>query len=99
MSQKIVPISTYLVIFVILLVLTATTYRVSSLELGRLNAVVALCIAVTKALLVALYFMHVRYSRRLTQIVIAGGVFWLGIMIALTMSDYLTRSWLSVSLK
>ncbi len=99
MSEKIVPISTYLVIFVVLLVLTATTCWVSFLELGRLNAIVALCIAVTKALLVALYFMHVRYSRRLTQIVVAGAVFWLGIMIVLTMSDYLTRTWLSVSLK
>ncbi len=99
MSEKIVPISTYLLIFVVLLVLTATTCWVSFLELGRLNAIAALCIAVTKALLVALYFMHVRYSQRLTQIVVAGAVFWLGIMIVLTMSDYLTRTWLPIPLK
>ena len=94
MSEKIVPISTYLVVFVLLLILTGTTCWVSFLDLGRLNAVVALVIAIVKALLVALYFMHLRYSSRLTPIVAMASLFWLGIMLAWTMSDYLTRAFL-----
>jgi cytochrome c oxidase subunit IV len=91
MAEKIIPISTYLVVFVLLLILTGTTCWISFLDLGRLNAIVALVIALIKALLVALYFMHVRYSSRLTSIVVMGSLFWLGIMLVLTMSDYLSR--------
>jgi cytochrome c oxidase subunit IV len=58
-----------------------------------MNAVVAVVIAFAKASLVALIFMHLRYSRRLMRVVAATGLFWLGILIALTMSDYLTRGW------
>ena len=84
----------YFNIFGILLFLTVVTTAVAFIDLGRWNAVVALTIAVSKALLVVLYFMHVRYSSRLTWVVLAGGLFWLGIMIALTMSDYLSRHWI-----
>lgn len=94
MSEKIVPIRIYLIIFGALMVLTATTTWMAFLNLGRLNTVAALVIAVIKALLVALFFMHVRYSSRLTRIVVAGGLMWLVILIALTMGDYLTRGWL-----
>jgi len=94
MAEKIIPVSTYLVIFIALLILTATTAWASFLDVGRLNAVVALIIALVKALLVALYFMHVRYSSRLTLIVVMAGFFWLGIMLVLTMSDYLSRGFL-----
>jgi cytochrome c oxidase subunit 4 len=55
--------------------------------------VAALTIAVFKATLVVLFFMHVKYSTRLTWAVVAGSVYWLGILLALTMSDYLTRPW------
>jgi cytochrome c oxidase subunit 4 len=95
MPEHIVPIKVYAIIFVVLLILTATTCAISFINLGRLNAIVALVIAFGKALLVALFFMHLRYSRRLMQVVVAGGLFWLGIMIALTMSDFLTRGWLT----
>ena len=91
MSEKIVPVSTYLMIFAALLVLTATTCWISFLDLGRLNAVVALAIAGIKATLVVLFFMHVKYSSRLTKVFVVSGLFWLGIMLALTMADYLTR--------
>ena len=84
----------YFNIFGVLLFLTVVTTAVAFIDLGRWNAVVALTIAVGKALLVVLYFMHVRYSSRLTWVVLAGGLFWLGIMIGLTMSDYLSRHWL-----
>jgi caa(3)-type oxidase subunit IV len=65
------------------------------LAISILNAIVALVIPFGKALLVALFFMHLRYSRRRMQVVVAGGLFWLGIMIALTMNDFLTRGWLT----
>ncbi len=97
MPEHIVPRTTYLTIFVILIALTAMSIFVAYLDLGRVNVIVALTIAGIKALLVALFFMHVRYSARLTQVVVVGGVFWLMIMFALTMSDYLTRGWLSYS--
>ena len=64
---------------------------------GPLNAVVALTIAVIKASLVVLYFMHVRYSGRLIWVVIVAALLWLGIMFALTVSDYWTRVWLPIS--
>ena len=61
---------------------------------GPLNAVVAMTIAVVKATLVILYFMHVRYSSRLIWLIISAALFWLAILFALTISDYWTRSWL-----
>jgi cytochrome c oxidase subunit IV len=92
MSEKIVSKKVYFTIFALLLVLTFTTVAVASLDLGPWNTIVALTVAVTKALLVTLWFMHIKYSNRLTQIVVASGLFWLVIMIALTLFDYKTRS-------
>jgi cytochrome c oxidase subunit 4 len=83
----------YYGIFAILMVCTYLTVQVAFLDLGMLNTVAALAIAVFKAVLVVLFFMHVRYSTRLTWVVVAGGFFWLGILLALTMTDYLTRAW------
>lgn len=94
MSMHVVPKKTYLLIFVLLLALTGITIRVAFVDMGRGNTILALTIAMLKALLVVLYFMHVRYSSQLTRLVIAGGVFWLLILIAITMSDYLSRGWL-----
>ena len=96
MSEHIVSRTTYFVIFFALMILTVVTYLVAKADLGRFNAVVALTIAVFKALLVVLYFMHVRYSSRLTWIFVGAGVFWLLIMIVLTLSDYMTRDWVSI---
>jgi cytochrome c oxidase subunit IV len=93
MPEQIVPIKTYTIVLVSLLVLTATTCGVSFINMGKMNTVVAVAIAFVKASLVALIFMHLRYSRHLMQIVLVAGLFWLGILIALTMSDYLTRGW------
>ena len=70
------------------------TWWVATIDLGPMNNVIMLTIAVTKATLVALVFMHVKYSNHLTWAVIAGGIFWLLIMLALTMNDYLTRAFL-----
>jgi len=93
MSEHIVSKKVYFVIFGALMILTALTVWVANIDLGseKLNTVVALAIAVTKAMLVVLYFMHVRYSSRLTWVVVAGGFLWLLIMVGLTLSDYLSR--------
>ncbi|HJQ67903.1 MAG TPA: cytochrome C oxidase subunit IV family protein [Blastocatellia bacterium] len=93
MSEHIVSRKVYIVIFIALIILTGVTYLVARVDLGRFNAIVALTIAVFKAMLVVLYFMHVRYSSRLTWVFVGAGFFWLGIMIALTLSDYSTRGW------
>ncbi|MBI4478231.1 MAG: cytochrome C oxidase subunit IV family protein [Acidobacteria bacterium] len=93
MTEHVVPRSIYFLIFAILIVFTAITTTVAYLDLGVFGPVVALTIAVVKATLVILFFMHVRYSTRLTKLVVVGGFFWLGILLALTLSDYLTRGW------
>jgi cytochrome c oxidase subunit IV len=84
----------YCIIFAALLVLTYVTVGVSKIDLGAMNTIVAMAIAVTKALLVVLFFMHVRYSTKLTKLVVAGGFVWLGIMFLLTMMDFASRGWL-----
>ena len=93
MSAHVVPTRVYYLIFGILMACTALTVAIAFVDLGRLNVVAALTIAVFKATLVVLFFMHVKYSTRLTWAVVAGSVFWLFILIALTMGDYLTRPW------
>ena len=93
MSEHIVPTRVYYTIFAILMLCTGLTVLIAFVDLGVFNTVAALTIAVLKAALVVLYFMHVRYSTRLTWAVVVGSVFWLGILLVLTMSDYLTRAW------
>ena len=75
----------YVGVFALLMVLTAVTVRVAFYDLGALNVFVALTIAVVKATVVVLYFMHVRYSSRLTQVIVAAGVLWLIIMLTFTL--------------
>jgi len=88
-----ISVKSYIGFFVALLVLTALTTAVAFVDLGgNLNVVVALAIAGAKAILVALYFMHLRHSSRLSWIFAGAGFFWLFIMIVLTMSDALTRN-------
>ena len=92
----VVPLRVYFAIFGTLMVMTALTVFVAFRDLGPWNTIVAMGIAVTKATLVILYFMHLRYSDRLTRIVVAAGFFWFAILITLTLSDFLTRPWLGV---
>jgi cytochrome c oxidase subunit 4 len=93
MTGHILPTRVYYTIFAILMFCTYLTWQIAYFDLGPLNAVAALTIAVFKAVLVVLFFMHVRYSTRLIWAVVLGGVFWLGILLSLTMTDYLTRAW------
>ena len=92
MSEHIVPVRIYVMIFLALLFGTALTVVAAFVDFPwKFNTVVALTIATAKATLVVLYFMHVRYSSRLTWVIVIAGIFWLGIMFVLTISDYLTR--------
>ena len=92
MTTKVVSDTTYIFVLLALLVLTVVTYLVARVDLGRLNVVIALAIAATKVSLVALYFMHARYSSRLTRVVIGAGLAWLAILLTLTLTDYATRA-------
>jgi cytochrome c oxidase subunit 4 len=89
----ILPKRVYYTIFAILMFCTYLTVQIAFFDLGVLNTIAALGIAVFKATLVVLFFMHLKYSPRLTWAVVLGSIFWFGILIALTMSDYLTRAW------
>ena len=93
MSGHVVSLKVYFTIFFSLMFLTAVTVWASYVDLGSMNIVVALAIAIFKATLVILYFMHLRHSERLTWVMVAVGVTWLGFMIGLTLSDILTRGW------
>jgi cytochrome c oxidase subunit IV len=93
MASHILPKRVYYTVFAILLFCTYLTVQIAFLDLGAINTVAALAIATFKAVLVILFFMHVKYSTRLTWAVVLGGIFWLGILLTLTMSDYLTRGW------
>ncbi len=92
----IAPISMYLAIFGALMAGTAITVAVAYVDLGFFNTAVALGVAVTKATLVVLYFMHVRWASRLTWVVIVGSLFWLMLMFTIGMTDYLSRGWMGV---
>jgi cytochrome c oxidase subunit 4 len=91
-SEHIVSPKIYAVIFTSLMIGTGITVWAAFQNFGKLNIVIALVIATIKASLVVLYFMHARYSSKRTQLVIVCSVFWLAIMLALTLSDYNTRS-------
>jgi cytochrome c oxidase subunit 4 len=95
MSARVIPPGRYYTVFAALVVMTFLTVGMSFLELGEWHTVAGLTIAVCKAALVALVFMHLLYSNRLTWIVVGGALFWLGILMALTLADYLTRHWLA----
>jgi cytochrome c oxidase subunit 4 len=92
-QHHVVPLPIYYGIFGILIVLTAVTVAVAYVDLGRWNTVAALAIACFKALIVVLYFMHVKYSARLIKLTVIAGLYWMGIIFALTLGDYLTRAW------
>src|SRR2546430_16516143 len=87
----------YVAVFAALLVLTVATVSVSYVDLGPLSVVVALTIAFTKALLVVVFFMHLRESSGLIWVVAGGGFFWPAILIAPTLSDGMRRGWLPAS--
>jgi len=93
MSGHVSPKSMYYTIFGALMVFTALTVGVAYIDLGHLNFPVAIAIAITKATLVVLFFMHVNHSSKLTKLIVATGFFFLLILFGLTLTDYLSRGY------
>jgi cytochrome c oxidase subunit IV len=94
MSEHVSSLKLYIGIWLALLAGTLLTVIAAGIDLGPFNAVVALTIATIKATLVVLFFMHVKYAHeKLTKIVIVSALFWLAILLALSMADYTTRLW------
>jgi cytochrome c oxidase subunit IV len=93
MSEQVIGKKVYFAVFAALMVLTAATVIAARIDMGPLNTPIAMVIAVTKAILVVLFFMHVRYSSKLTKLMVGAGFLWLGIMIVLTMMDFTSRGW------
>jgi cytochrome c oxidase subunit IV len=98
MAEHIVSRKTYIVVWAALMALMIATAGLSRVNLGEWSTFIALAIAVMKALLVILFFMHVRYEdQKITWVVIIAGFFWLMILMALSMTDYLSRGYLGVA--
>lgn len=97
MEQHLVARQLYYRVFAGLLLLTAMTVGVAFIDLGRLNAIIALVIAAGKASLVILFFMHLRKFSRFIVVCLGTGILWLLLLLVLSMSDYLTRSWLPIT--
>jgi len=95
MAGHVSPKGIYYAIFGSLMVLTAVTVGVAFINLGPFNFPVALSIAIVKATLVILFFMHVKYSSQLTKLIIGTGFFFLFVLFTLTLTDYLSRGWMT----
>jgi len=93
MAEHTVPTKIYVAVWATLMVMTLTTTLVAFVDLGRFNTLVALAIATFKASLVVLFFMGAKYTPRLTRVVIICGIFFLALLLAFSMVDYLTRLW------
>ena len=89
-------VGTYVKVLLALLVATVVTTAVARVDLGGFSVVVALGIASAKMVLVALFFMHIRHSTKLTKLVVLGGLLWLAILLLLTMTDFATRGILGI---
>lgn len=94
MTHLVVPVRVYVGVFLALIALTALTVTVSKFELGEFNFIAAMTIAVTKGLLVVLFFMHVKGSSAMTKLFAGAGFFWMAILIIGTLHDYFSRGWL-----
>jgi cytochrome c oxidase subunit 4 len=90
-SQHIIPPIVYLKVFGVLMALMILTCAIAALDLGFLNTLIALTIAVTKATFIVLYFMHIKFSSKLVKTFSVAALFWLSILFALTLQDYFTR--------
>jgi cytochrome c oxidase subunit IV len=90
-ADHVVPVRTYLLVFASLMVLTFLTVAASRYDFGEANTIVAMAIAVLKATLVVLFFMHVKYSNRLVQLLVAASFVWLALLIGGALSDYVSR--------
>jgi cytochrome c oxidase subunit 4 len=95
-EHHVVPKRVYFLVFFTLIVMTWVTAYVSTVDLGRLNIFVALSIAIFKASLVILFFMHVKYGKKLTKLIVLAGLYWLILLLFIAMADLWTRGWMGV---
>lgn len=95
-EHHIVPKRVYALVFATLIIMTWVTAWVSTVDLGSMNIWVALSIAVFKATMVVLFFMHVKYGTRLTKMIVCSGILWLLFLLFVTMGDIWTRGWMGV---
>jgi cytochrome c oxidase subunit 4 len=93
-TQNIPSVSKYVIVWICLMVLLVLTVFAARFDLGTWSIVIALLIATAKGVLVLLYFMHLRFEKHITWIFAGAAILWLGIMIVLTMNDYVTRGWM-----
>ena len=95
--EKVVDPRIYVRTCAALLVLLGLTWAIAYVDLGPFNLIVALAIAITKALIIALFFMHIQGSSRLLHLAAVAGLMWLLILVSLTLSDYFTRGWVPLN--
>jgi cytochrome c oxidase subunit 4 len=96
MAHPVTTVKTYSLVFAGLIGLTALTLATALAPIGNLHTPMALTIAIVKAALVVLFFMHALHSSRLTWVVILAALFMFAVLIALTMAEYMTRTWSTV---
>jgi cytochrome c oxidase subunit 4 len=94
MNGEIIPPSVYFRVWVALLILLGLTTGLAYVPMGWFNTFSSVTIAFAKAVIIVLFFMHVKYKGRLVRVFVCAGLFWLAILFALSMGDYFTRSWL-----
>ena len=94
MSEEIIPAGIYFRVWAILLILLGLTTGLAYIPMGWFNTFMSVTIAFVKAILIVLFFMHVKYKGRLVRVFVCAGLFWLGILFVLSLGDYFTRSWL-----
>jgi cytochrome c oxidase subunit 4 len=94
MSEEIIPAGIYFRVWAALLILLGLTTGLAYIPMGWFNTFMSVTIAFAKAILIVLFFMHVKYKGRLVRVFVCAGLFWLGILFALSLGDYFTRSWL-----
>jgi cytochrome c oxidase subunit 4 len=94
--EHVLPVRTYLAVYVALLVLLGATVGAAFVNVEPFNFALTMIIAVAKAVLILLIFMHVRYSERLVWVFSSAAFLWLAILIALSLNDYFTRGWLNI---
>jgi cytochrome c oxidase subunit 4 len=97
LMKKIVDPKVYVRTCLALLILLAVTWAIAYIDLGPLNLIVALAVAITKAIVIALFFMHIKGSSRILHLAAVAGLVWLLILISLTLGDYFTRGWVPLN--
>ena len=95
--EKVVDPKTYVRTCLALLALLELTWAIAYVDLGPFNLIVALAVAMAKAIVIALFFMHIKGSPRLLHLAAVAGLMWLLILISLTLSDYFTRGWVPLN--